>query len=292
MELAKCSTASDILASVLNRYENVTAITPRNRICEVGGTYTMELVWIIGEESRIGLDIIEQLEQLIQVPLTEEQEIQTKLQMRTSIQTMDELVQGEYSDDVILDLTDPNGEFCESKISKLKQLFSEVHLTDDELIQFVQLNGGGNDFVEFIEVSSYDAIGEEVALFNSMCDHEALKLPETPGGGLHFYVNLGGSSHVEYNGICIEDRFGHVQTLNINGRRYPITIETDLSNGGKGWNGQWIHTSDQLAENTLTPSLSLSEELDRIEWSQFLSSTSPWPEHPGAEPPSQSQRMI
>jgi hypothetical protein len=44
--------------------------------------------------------------------------------------------------------------------------------------------------------------------------------------------------------------------------------------------GQWIHTSDFLADNTEAPKIQLADELERIDWGEFFANDRPWPESP------------
>lgn len=254
-------TLRQYIDGVLDEYGDVLHATfAQNKVEEVGGTYTVEIIWI--SEDEISPSNIPSLD-ATSVPLTEAEEytVQPTIKAVTN-ESVDDVL--DYNIDPLISLSDHKGRVEDSAIDAMAKAFSEVHMDESELVEFVEQGEGTDGIVEFVEVYSFDAPRQNATR------------------GIYFFIELRLQHHYELDGLLTDGRFDHVDTLTIDGQAYPVIIDVDLTNSEGGSQGQWIHTSEFVAEHTEAAKVNLSEELDRIDWAEFFASGRPVPEQPGA----------
>ena len=158
----------------------------------------------------------------------------------------------------------------------LKTLLGEVDLSEEQFIDFVEQGEGLNQVVQHVEVGSSQP---------SQVGVEATGSTKPMDNGFHFFITLRTQAGHRVDGIHPDHRFDHVATVTLSGHQYPTTIETTAFNDWENTTqGQWIHTSDFLVNNTEVPKIQLSNEIKRIDWGEFFSNDQPRPESQGYSP--------
>jgi len=274
-------TLKDHINDVLKTHSGeVEAVFTRNTIKEIGGTYLVDILWVITGD--ILPSEIPELESKT-VPLTETGEYTVQPTFTTTTtKTIDEVMM--FDQGMVREMFGYNGEVRDRAIEKLKQAFSEVHMDESQLVEFVEHGGDGKfELVEFVEVYMYDSRKtKEVEKFtDQVTDRPERKGSHQPDEGIQMFIEFRLDVYNEIDGMRTENRFAHVETLTIDGQAYPINIEVALTQSGEGGRGQWIHTSDFIVEHAGIPKLHFSDEIERINWAEFFAGDKPWPEQPG-----------
>lgn len=272
-------TLKDHINDVLKTHSGeVEAVFTRNTIKEIGGTYLVDILWVITGD--IPPSQIPELESKT-VPLTEDGEYTVRPTFTTTTtKTIDEVM---MDPDTVRGCLGYDGEMDTRVMESMKQVFSEVHMDESQLVEFVETDEGTNDLVEFVEVYMYDS--DKTKVVENFTDQVANR-PQRNGGnhpdeGMQMFIELRFNDYQPVDGMNSKKRFAHVETLTIDGQAYPINIEVGLTQSGKGGRGQWIHTSDFIVEHAGIPKLHFSDEIERINWAEFFASDKPWPEQPG-----------
>jgi len=275
-------TLKQFINNVLDKHsEHLSIAFTQNTLSEVNGTYTAELIWII--RGGILPSQIPELEANT-IPLTEEEEYVIQPNFKITTQHIDIFLDFEegQADHVRHRIDGYNGRVDNTKFDMMKQLFSEIHLDETELTEFVEQGEGYDQLVEFVEISSYSAESQHLPhLVADATMGNGNKTKQAPDDGIHIYIQIRYNRHSTRNGIWTKKRFEHIQTLTIDGQQYPVNIETGLTMSGNGGRGQWIHTGYTLVEHGDFPKITLNEELNKTDWSEFLANGKPWPEAPG-----------
>jgi len=205
------------------------------------------------------------------LPLTDEAEYTVSPSFEFTTAHPDEI----YGNPKVHDATGYAGK-PHANLSLLKTLLGEVNLSEEQFIDFVEQGEGLNQVVQHVEVSSSQP---------NQISQRTTGSTQPMDNGLHFLITLRTQTDHPVDGIHPDHRFDHVATVTLSGHRYPITITTAAFNDWENLTqGQWIHTSDFLVNNTEVPKIQLSNKIERIDWGEFFSNDQLRPEIQGYPP--------
>jgi len=267
-------TVEELINALLDEYDGSLSVGFNQRsVTEISGKYSVTFVCVLDGvfPSQVGEIDVGPL------PLTED----TDYVVRPSFEFTTEHPDAVFVTNGVYRVSKTTDSGSEADLSLLEKVCSEVHLGEQQFVEFVEQGEGMGQIVECVEVCSYDSRQQKAAEFlGAMIAGQPAPIQRTPDEGLHFFVGFRVQEQELIDGLNPRHRFDHVDTVTIGGQQYPSTVVSDIVDSPKGGRGLWIHTSDFLATYTDAPKIHLSDELDRIDWAEFFASNRPWPEPP------------
>lgn len=241
----------------------------QSTITEINGIHSVAFLCVLRESlpSQFGDISVDPL------PLTGEEEFIVNPSFEFTTAHPDAI----YDDNSVYEATQYDGT-PQANLDLLKKVCSEVNLTEEQLIHFAQHRNTQNQVVQHIEVRSSNANESRYEEFVEDLAHNKPATSQPEEIGLQFLITLQAPKDHYVDGLHVSNRFDHVDSVAINGHRYPATIKTLSFADWETSLGQWIHTSNFLANNTAAPEINLSDELDRIAWDEFFASERMLPE--------------
>jgi len=271
------NTFRELIKSIINTYQDTTFRFNQSSVTEVNDTYFVEVIW--GSETT-ELDSPSSNKPL---PIQEGSEYKVQPKFSYSKKSGEEPHGGAKNGVHRLNY---KNKINERNLDKLELICSEVTLSETEFIEFVEQVEAPGEVVEIVEVSSFRREEEYTAnIFSSLLvEGDMDDIRPNLDHDIHFNMNLRiPEGHVmEESDLMPSSRFDHVDRITIGGTPYPVTIKTRPTEDTTGGSGQIIHISDFAQENTpMAPKIKISDEIERIDWGEFLSSNDTWPDGPG-----------
>lgn len=240
-------------------------------ITEINGTFSVTFLGVLHESlpSRFGEIDVDPLS------LTAEQEYTIDPSFEFTTEHPDVV----YENSEVYEASAYTGE-PHADLGLLKTLCSEVNLSEDQFVEFAEQDNPEAQVVQHVEVSSHPPNLTAVS-GGTVPPQEAAHPSQPKDAGLHFLMTLQTAEDYPVDGIHPNHRLDHVSSVTIGGHRYPASITTmSFLSWEDSAHGQWIHTSDFLADNTEAPKIQMADELERIDWGEFFANDRPWPESP------------
>lgn len=280
------STLTELVESVAKEYNPESAVAVRDTISELNGTYHVTLEWAFPK----GIPLFPYADGAETMWLTDERERKVSVNFESFEENTDYISMFKDEDKHKITLLSFDESIDKRGLKALQTAFSEIRLDADDLIEFVT---GEPNRVNHVEIAGYTTgTGKLIksAVDQLSDDEHTYTNAQTRDVTIWMLIVLNGG-HRMIDNMWSKNRFNHVESLSINGESYPIEIQTirfgteiEADLGGRG---QWIHTSDFMAEevdNPPTPKLHIDELLYDIDFAELLHGESPWPDGPGVTP--------
>lgn len=231
--------------------ENVSIEAIRSTADENDGVYTINLAWMkrTGDKNYHQLPTCEPDQHTFF--LTDDEEFKVKPTFRKEQRTVDAAMHDELP---YFGLDNHDSTVSSHGIKQLKQTFREIHMSEEQLINFAEGDGSfarGADFV-----------------FVRKATEKSQKLGVTPIK-FDFYTRYGHEHQLD--NMLMKKRFSHVSTITLSGDEYPVIIDY-TSYGEDPPSGAPIYVSEFVADADGGPQWSLEKELQRVDWEAYYES--------------------
>lgn len=271
-------TLREIIGWVAKNFEEAEIAFRQSSINRINDIFTVGLIWTATDGP------ISEINQLNgeEVPINEESEYTVKL---TFNQAPEGTTETDFLEDKEIHRLGRSKNVNERAFKTLEQICSEVTLTKEEFIDFV--TGEDYERADIIEISSFsDELEHQANTFAALAmDGDLDGVRPNLDKDIHFNISTRmKEGHPIEEVFMPSTRFSHVDHLEIDGTKYPVTITTRPVEDRTGGSGQIIHIGDFAAKHTPeAPKIKIEDEIERIDWGEFLSSDRAWPDGPGLQ---------